>query len=196
MPSGTKLDPASLAARSAGAAAGAGLGSTRSSAAGVRSSGLIANTATAASAASAMVRISALFAMSRVLSWDSLRCDRRRHAEPDRDDLVAARVARICCLGMLGLGGVDQAAQGERQRTGPARRRQELSLRLRHLEGRGPADDDLLAVLLLNELIDGEHAHVGQDRLADIRLDSRGLLGLAVATRQDHVDAVIRQNEG
>ncbi len=46
---------------------------------------------------------------------------------------------------------------------------QDLGLLRRQLEGRGLADDDLLAVLVLDGLVDGEHADVVEDGLGQER---------------------------
>ena len=69
----------------------------------------------------------------------------------------------------VGLAGVEQAAQRERQRAELARLRERFGLARRELERRGLADHDALAVLFLDRLVDREHADVGQDRLADRR---------------------------
>ena len=57
--------------------------------------------------------------------------------------------------------------------------RQRLGLARREFERRGLADDDALAVLFLDRLVDREHPYVGEDRLADMDFDAGGLLGLA-----------------
>ena len=46
-------------------------------------------------------------------------------------------------------------------------------------ERRGLADHDALAVLLLDRLVDRQHAHVGEDGLAGVDFDAGGLLGVA-----------------
>src|SRR5207248_10217151 len=56
------------------------------------------------------------------------------------------------------------------------------------------SDNDVLAFLFLWRLIDGEHADVGKQ---DLRIDDIGaaLVGILLALGQDHVDAVVGQDE-
>jgi hypothetical protein len=63
------------------------------------------------------------------------------------------------------------------------------------LDRRGLADHDLLAVLLADRLIDREHPHVSQNRLADEFLDACGLFRGLVAVGQHHVDVIVGQDE-
>src|SRR5579871_2448212 len=62
---------------------------------------------------------------------------------------------------------VGDAAQGERERAGLARRRENHGLFGLQLERRGLADDDVLAVLFLRGLIDGENANIRENDLRD-----------------------------
>ena len=75
------------------------------------------------------------------------------------------------------------------------RQRQRFGLARRQFERRGLADHDLLAVLLLDVLVDRQHADVVQDRFAGLHLGAGGFFGVAIAARQDDVDAVVRQDE-
>ena len=62
-----------------------------------------------------------------------------------------------------------RVARMQRLRT---RERERLGLPRREFERGGLADDHALAVLLLDRLVDREHAHVGEDRLAAMNLDA------------------------
>src|SRR6185295_16035502 len=88
-----------------------------------------------------------------------------------------------------------EAAQRERERAELTRERERLGLAWRQFERRGLADHDLLAVLLAERLVDRQDADVRQDRFADLGLSGAGLFGFAVAARENHVDAVVRQDE-
>ncbi len=90
---------------------------------------------------------------------------------------------------------VEKAAQRKRKRADLTRQRQRLGLLLRQFERRGLADHDLLAVLFVDGLIDREHPHVAQNRVADEFLDAGRLFRRFVAPRQQDVDAVVRQDE-
>ena len=57
--------------------------------------------------------------------------------------------------------------------------------------GRSFADNDLLAVLFLDGLIDRQHAHIAKNGFRG----AAALFGIAVARSHDHVDPVIRQDE-
>ena len=140
------------------------------------------------------MRISVAFRHVRLLLRASTSASCRGDAEADHVD--AGRAGRVV-VGRVGvvLAGVEQAAQRQRQRAELARQRERLGLARRELERRGLADHDALAVLFLDRLVDREHAHVGQDRFAGVDFDAGGLLGFAVAARQDHVDTVVRQDE-
>ena len=74
------------------------------------------------------------------------------------------------------------------------RERKPLGLLRRQRDGRGLADDDLLAVLLPDGLIDREHLHVAQNGVGDVFVGGARLIRLFVM-RQQHVDVVVGQNE-
>ena len=65
----------------------------------------------------------------------------------------------------------------------------------RQLERRGFADHHLLTILLLHPLVDRQHAHVGENGFAGVHFGAGLLLGLAVALGEDHVDAIVGQDE-
>src|SRR4051812_43712210 len=96
---------------------------------------------------------------------------------------------------VLGLVGVGEAAQGEREVADLLRQRDHLGLGRSELERCGLAGDDLLAVALLDVLPDRKHADVGQDGLRHVHVDAAGAGGFVVAERADDVDAVVRQDE-
>ena len=89
----------------------------------------------------------------------------------------------------------EKAAQRERKRAELTRKRQRFGLMGIELECRGLADDDLLAVLLLDSLVHREHANVSQNCLADVFLDAGCLFRGLVAARQQHIDVIVRQDE-
>ncbi len=102
---------------------------------------------------------------------------------PKRTVLIPVRPAALVGRRRVVVG-VEQAAQRERQRSGLARQRERLGLARAQLERRGLADHHALAVLLLDRLVDREHAHVGQDGLAG------GVLGAAwrrLFSRRDRI---------
>ena len=112
------------------------------------------------------VRISVLLAMWRVPFLKShFGVARRGDAEADHVDAACARP--LCRRHRRFAGVIDHAAQRERQRAELARKREGLGLARREFQGRGLADHNLLAVLVLDGLIDGEHAHIGEDGFAD-----------------------------
>ena len=93
---------------------------------------------------------------------------------------------------------VDEAAQQQVQAVAAARllgEDDELGLFGRELEGRGDADRDLLAIVVLNDLPDGEHADVGQNGLRAEDFDAARLRRLVVAEDAHDVDAVVGKNE-
>src|SRR5262245_29533738 len=90
---------------------------------------------------------------------------------------------------------VDDAAQRERERALLPRQRQRLGLPWRELERCSLADHHSLAVLLLDGLINRQHAYVGENDLADVRFHADLLLHQLVPARQDDVDMIVRQDE-
>src|SRR5262249_51376954 len=130
-----------------------------------------------------------------VASWcSSFRRRDSGDAEADHVDAAAIFFAVFALPSVLHVG-VDQAAQRQRARAELSRQRKRFRLAGRELEGGGLADNHALAVLLLDRLVDGEHANVAQDDLAGVDVDSGALLGLAVAPAEDDVDVIIGQDE-
>src|SRR4051812_21365254 len=101
--------------------------------------------------------------------------------------IIVVRKRRFACI--------RKAAQRQRHRAELARERELLRLARRELESRGPADHDLLPVLLAERLVDREHANVRHDGFRRMRVSAAGLVGIALAPRQDDVDMIVRQDE-
>ena len=78
---------------------------------------------------------------------------------------------------------------------GPLGENDQLGLLRIELQRRVAADDDLLAVLLLDVLADRQHLDVGENGLRAEHFDAARLGRLVVAVDLDHVDAVVRQDE-
>src|SRR6185312_16122426 len=147
IPSGMKRDVASLAATwTTGTRASAAIVAVWTRLEAVRS------------AASETVRISGPV----VMSVSSPRVSPARiAADAEAHDVDAAARRAAVVVGLVVLGGVRDRAQRQRQRADALRQRQRLRLAGRQFERRGLADDDLLAALLLDVLVDREHAHIG-----------------------------------
>src|SRR5262245_32255492 len=116
---------------------------------GVRSSAMagcaVEEASTARAVAIANVRIRVSFAMKRFLP--ALFLDRLRgYAEADHVDAATLAVVRV----VAALAGIDHAAQRERHRAGLSAERQRFSLARAQFERRRLADDDFLAVLVLD----------------------------------------------
>src|ERR1700733_7424976 len=120
---------------------------------------------------------------------------------PDR--LLRSAVAndRQCAIGAdHGLrwpAAIDETAESEMKIriAGMLSKNDEVDLIRVELERRVGPGDDLLAVLLFYVLANGEHAHIGEDRLRRHNFDSSSLGGFLVAGKTDDVDAVIGENE-
>src|SRR5262245_59809970 len=144
-------------------------------------------------AAICMVRSSGTFAMMVPSSYRLFRCRRADAKANDIDVLPCVRVAAVVVVGSVK---VDDAAEREREHPHQLGAGENFGLVRRELEGRGLADHDALAVLVLDGLIDREDPDVGQDDLASVGVGSGRLVGLlGVAPRQDDVDMIVRENE-
>src|SRR5690242_11513697 len=176
MPSGTNRDVPSLAATWM---TGARLSAAN---AGVN--------ADAASITANRVRVQLV--MSRVLEAISSR--RGRRVDPEANDVDAGAAGIALVIGVFGIG-IGDAAQRQRNGAELLRQCERFCLTRSELKRRGLADHDLLPVLFLDGLVDGEHANVLEDGFAGLYLGAGRLLGDAVALRQDHVNAVVRQDE-
>ena len=133
----------------------------------------------AISAAADAVRISVLFAMMLVLFAIGRRpyfkcrsCLSRFTAvariDAEADDVDAAGAAAFVAVAAFRLAcAVDDAAQRERERAFLASVGEDFGLARREFQCRGLADDNLLAALFLDRLIDGQHAHILEDGFAD-----------------------------
>src|SRR6202142_2880834 len=183
MPSGMKRDVPSLAATlSTG---------TRASVANTGPEG--ARPVAITSAASAAARIEVLIAMSPFPLARSFRC--RHGAYAKTDDVHAAAALVVVGLRLVTVRGGD-AAQRHRQRPELLGKRQRFGLVRRQFERRGLADHNLLAVSLLHVLVDRQHADIGENRFAAVRVAATGgFVGVGLAARQNDVDMIVRQNE-
>src|SRR5579875_3556298 len=179
-PRATKCDPASLAARRA---AGAGR-----SAAAEETSGASAMPSISAQSVAARASGTVMPSLIRRDPRGSSRRHRLAHAETHHVHRVAARLVELAGSAFADIA---EAAQRERQRAGLPRQGDGLDLARRQLERGRLAHDDLLAVFLLELLVDREHADVAQDDLARLCL----AVALAIAAGENHVDVVVRQNE-
>ena len=90
---------------------------------------------------------------------------------------------------------IDKAPQCERERAELARDRERLGLARVELDRGGLADYRALAVLLLDRLVDCQHAHVDENDLADVNLHAGALFRRPIAAREDDVDVVVGQDE-
>src|SRR5262249_35519997 len=149
----------------------------------------------AINATSNATRMSDVFPMSGPLIVPfSLRRGRRGDPEPHHVD-AAAPPALVGRLGfVLGIE-IDQAAQRERQRAELPRERERLRLARAELERGGLADDHALAVLCLDRLVDGQHAHVRQDDLAGVSFDAGDFFLRPIPARENDVDVIVGQDE-
>src|ERR1035441_8935894 len=183
MPSGMRREGPSLAATlSTG---------TRASAANTGADG--ARPVAITSAASAAARIEVLIAMSPFPLARSFRC---RHCAYAKADDVHAAAALVVVGLRLVTRRVADAAQRQRQRTELLRERQRFGLGRRQFERRGLADHDLLAVFLLHVLVDRQHADIGENGFAAVRVAAAGaFIGVAFAACQNDVDMIVRQDE-
>src|SRR3954452_22122373 len=126
---------------------------------------------------------------------NSLRRGHGRNAEAHRVNSGALARCAIIVVRKRRFACIRKAAQRQRHRAELARECELLRLARREFERRGPADHDLLPVLLAERLVDREHANVGHDGFRRMRVPAAGLVGIALAPRQDDVDMVVRQDE-
>src|SRR5262249_43802786 len=182
-PSGTKREVASPAT--------SWITGTDGSAAGAMPAA--ANPSAMIAATSSVVRISVAFAIKVPLVSSRLLRRRRADAKPDHVDGAAALVGIVFGADVR-IVEVDDAAQRERQHAHELGTGERLGLIWRELERCRLADDDALAVLFLDRLLDRWHAHVGENDLAGVG-GGAGLLGILVDARQDDVDVIVRQDE-
>src|SRR5581483_945427 len=121
-------------------------------------------------------------------SVDAIRpCFHSVHQHPDG---IAALVgARRLVLGVH----VGDAAQRKRDLAHGVGEGQDLGLAGGELQGRGIAFGQLLAVLGLDQLADGQHAHVAEERIGHELRAAPGFA--ALPARQDDVDVVVGQDE-
>src|SRR5664279_1089262 len=92
----------------------------------------------------------------------SFRC--RRRADAKADDIDGIALARILVIGRrFLLRCVGHAAQRQRQRADLLRKHQGFGLAGAEFKRGGLADDDLLAVFLLDILVDRQHADIAEN---------------------------------
>src|SRR6267142_266335 len=126
-------------------------------------------------------------------SFRSLLC-RSFTGDPVTNDVDVIALLNLFFRPIRGPVGIGDAAQRQRYGAGLARTRERLGLLGLQLERGRPADESVDALLFLWCLVDRQHPDIGEN---DFRRDDIGqfLVPIFLALGQDHVDAVVRQDE-